>query len=81
LARIRPFINMRTGERWVKDEIKLICQTGTYLRTLSNSPWPSYSEKKGMSPRPIGCISIQFQIHHRLDEEKKRTLSIEYMNI
>ena len=81
LARIRPYINHHTGERWVKDEIKLICQTGTYLRSLSNSLWPSYSEKKGMSPRPLGCISIQFKINRVRDKSRDRNLKIEYLNI
>ncbi len=80
LSRIRPSINMRTGERWIKEDEKLICQSGTYLRTLSHSVWPSYSEAKGMHPRPIGCVSIQFKVS-RLTENGSRHFKIQFLNV
>ena len=77
LARIRPHTDSK-GNRWIKEDVKLICQTGTYLRTLSDSMYPSYSEKKGMGPRPLGCVSIQFKVQR---EKGVGPLTLKYLNI
>jgi hypothetical protein len=80
LASIKPYINQRTGRRWVKEETKLIAQTGTYLRTLSKTVYPTYSEKAGMNPRPIGCVSIPISLR-RHDEDGAKSFKMVYEGI
>lgn len=60
IVRISP--RSVSGKRWVKEEIKIIAQCGTYLKTLSKDVYPTYSEKAGMTPRPLGCVDIRFRI-------------------
>lgn len=77
LARIKPYLNEPDGRRWVKEDLRLICQTGTYLRTLSKTVYPSYSEKGGMNPRPIGCISVPICVR-RITSDGSRTFKMIY---
>lgn len=52
-----------------KEQILLI--TGTYLRTLSETTTPTYSEKAGFPPTAIGCACV----HLRPDVGSKSSLS------
>lgn len=40
LAKISPYCHAN-GKRWVRESVRLIAQTGTYLRTLTDGPYPS----------------------------------------
>ena len=79
LARVKPFFNIKSKRRWIKEDVKLVCQTGTYLKTLSKGIYPSYSEKSGMHPRPLGCINIQLKVTQDLSMGR-RANSIKFMN-
>jgi hypothetical protein len=80
LSVMEPFYNNIRGERWVKDSERIVLQAGTYLRTLSHGPLPSYSEKRGMSPRPLGCIALQMCLW-RQETGEHRELKIKYLNV
>jgi hypothetical protein len=80
LSVMDPFYNNVSGERWVKDSERIVLQAGTYLRTLSHGPLPSYSEKRGMSPRPLGCIALQMCLS-RMETGEHRELKIKYLNV
>lgn len=78
---IQPYLNIKTGSRWVKDRSRVIAQCGTYLRTLSKDEYPSYSEMGGMTPRPIGCVNIMFKVSRELLPTGERSLTIRFMNV
>jgi len=80
LARIKPHFNVKSKQRWIIEDIKLVCQTGTYLRTLSKSLYPSYSEKSGMHPRPLGCINIQFKVVQEADDDGRTKSGVKFIN-
>lgn len=44
---------------WVRAIDRTVLQCGTYLRTLSHSDYPTYSEKAGYPPRPLGCLKLK----------------------
>jgi len=62
---ITPHFNCKTGERWIRNYSRVIAQTGTYLRTLSNGERPNYAEKGGSHPRPLGCIHVKFCVRRK----------------
>ena len=78
LAKIYPYQHSRGG-RWIREDTRIIAQTGTYLRTLSNGVYPTYSEKAGMTPRPLGGVDIQFKVA-RETENGNRSLKIQFLN-
>jgi len=43
---------------WIRAVDRVVLQCGTYLRTLSHSDYPTYSEKAGYPPRPLGCVKL-----------------------
>jgi hypothetical protein len=77
-VRMNPYQNQKTGRKWVKEEQTLICQTGTYLRTLSKTVYPTYAEKGGMKPRPIGCISIPITIRREKMDDGTISFRMKY---
>lgn len=70
LSVMEPYFNNKNGDRWVKDSERIVLQAGTYLRTLSHGVLPSYSEKRGMSPRPLGCVSLQMCLTRQKKDRK-----------
>ncbi len=62
---------------WIRAVDRKVCQCGTYLRTLSHSKFPSYAEKAGYPPRPIGCLHLKIGID-RIREEGKDNIKLEF---
>ena len=79
LAKIWPYA-YPSGARGIKEDIRIVAQCGTYLRTLSNGVYPTYSEKAGMTPRPLGCVDIQFKIVRERNDEGAKTLKVKFLN-
>ena len=48
--------------QWIEATEKQVCQCGTYLRTLSRGVYPTYSEKKGYTPKPLGALILKIGI-------------------
>ena len=44
---------------WVRAIDRKVCQCGTYMRTLARGIYPTYSEKAGYPPRPIGALVLE----------------------
>lgn len=82
LSVISPHVNLRTGERWIKDEERYLCLSGSYLRTLSDSEYPSYSEKGGMNPRSLGCVTLSFKISRESGHEgAEQSYTLRFLNL
>lgn len=79
LAKIWPYSHP-SGVRGVKEDVRLVAQCGTYLRTLSDGIYPTYSEKAGMTPRPLGGIDIQFKVVKEKIKGGKRSIRIKFLN-
>lgn len=69
VPRIRPQEPGRTSKSpWVRAVDRLVLQSGTYLRTLSHSDYPTYGEKAGYPPRPLGCVKLKVKMHREQGE-------------
>lgn len=79
LAKIWPYAHS-SGKRDVREDIRVIAQCGTYLRTLSKTVYPTYSEQKGMTPRPLGCIDIQFKVVQERNDDGSRSMKVKFLN-
>lgn len=44
---------------WIRSVDRKVAMCGTYLRTLARGLYPTYSEKFGYPPRPLGCLIIK----------------------
>ncbi len=64
---------------WVRAIDRKVCQCGTYMRTLSHGDYPTYSEKAGYPPRPLGCIKIRFKVTRENLEYGKRQFVIKWL--
>jgi len=58
VPRIKPQVGGLHGTAWVRAVDRKVIQCGTYLKTLSHSKYPTYSEKQGYPPRPLGCLVL-----------------------
>lgn len=68
VPRIRPQSHgVKQKSPWVRSIDRVVCQCGTYLRTLSHGEYPTYSEKMGFPPRPLGCVVLEIGIKRILD--------------
>ena len=68
VPRIRPQeAGHNTRPPWVKAVDRKVAQCGTYLRTLAHSDAPTYSERAGYPPRPLGCLVIKLGIQRLRD--------------
>ena len=45
--------------QWIEASERLVCQCGTYLRTMARGVYPTYSEKKGYTPKPLGALILK----------------------
>jgi hypothetical protein len=62
VPRIRPQSHGKQHHPWVQDIETKVAQCGTYLRTLSHvddGKIPSYAERAGYNPRPLGCLKVR----------------------
>lgn len=64
---------------WVKSIDRLVCQCGTYMRTLSHGEYPTYSEKAGYPPKPIGALIVKFGID-RTQAGGRDRMSLRFLN-
>uniref|UniRef100_A0A6M3K1X0 DNA repair exonuclease n=1 Tax=viral metagenome TaxID=1070528 RepID=A0A6M3K1X0_9ZZZZ len=62
---------------WVRAVDRKVAQCGTYLRTLSHSKYPTYSEKAGYPPRPIGALIIRIGLS-RIREGGRDNLTLKF---
>lgn len=62
---------------WVRAVDRKIIQAGTYLRTLSHSKYPTYAEKAGYPPRPLGCVKVSVGLE-RIKENGKDNLNLKF---
>lgn len=80
VPRIQPQAGGHTTKpRWVKSIDRLVCQCGTYMRTLSHGEYPTYSEKAGYPPRPIGALTVKFGID-RDRKDGRDNISLRFLN-
>lgn len=78
VPRIKPQQTIRTKPAWIRAIDRIVLQSGTYLRTLSHSKYPTYSEKAGYVPRPLGCLVLEIGID-RNQEEGKNNYSLKFI--
>jgi len=64
---------------WVRAVDRVVLQCGTYMRTLSHSEYPTYSEKAGYPPRPIGCVKLKIGIE-RFREVERDNVSLKVIS-
>lgn len=63
VPRIKPQTSgVREKPAWVRSVDRLVCQCGTYHRTLSHNKYPTYSERFGYPPHPLGALVITLGI-------------------
>jgi len=55
----KPMVRVKPVGYKVKEVPKMVANTGTFLKTLSDSETPSYSERAGYPPRALGYVSIE----------------------
>jgi predicted phosphodiesterase len=64
---------------WVRAVDRIVTQCGTYLRTLSHAEYPTYAERAGYPPRPIGCVKLKIGIKrdgsHHQDHQTLKVIS------
>lgn len=69
VPRIRPQSHgVRDKPAWVRSVDRKVAQCGTYLRTLSHEDYPTYAERMGYPPRPLGCLKIKIGIDRIRDK-------------
>jgi hypothetical protein len=82
VPKIAPqFGGKRRDTIWVKATERIVAQTGTYLRTLSQGEYPTYSEKMGYPPKPIGCLVLKYKLSGRYPDGEVggRQMVMEYL--
>ena len=78
IPRIRPQTSgINKAPAWVRAVDRKVCQCGTYLKTLSHSKYPSYAEKQGYPPRPLGCLHLRIGVD-RTKEDGRDNLKLEF---
>lgn len=63
IPKIAPqFGGKKRDTLWIESTERVVAQSGTYLRTYSNSEYPTYSEKKGYPPKTVGCLVLRYRV-------------------
>lgn len=71
VLRIKPQEGGSHGKpAWVREVEKRVCESGTYLKTLAQGTMPTYAEKFGYYPRPLGCLSLEIGLKRHRDGGK-----------
>ena len=56
---VKPIVEVGSDGGRVAEVLKLVVETGAFLKTFSDSDVPTYSEQAGYPPRNLGCPVIE----------------------
>ena len=56
---VKPIVEVDSSSGRVAEVLKLVVETGAFLKTFSDSDVPTYSEQAGYPPRNLGCPVIE----------------------
>ena len=59
---LKPIVNVSSNGGRVSEVSKLVVDTGTFLKTFSETDIPTYSEQAGYPPRNLGCPVIEINL-------------------
>ena len=83
-AKIVPKIAPQFGGKkksplWLKAEDRVVAQCGTYQRTLAHGVMPTYSERMGYTPKPIGALVLRYKFTRGRNKDMDREARLEYL--